>query len=156
MAMLFLVKSNFLYKKTATNEQYTIWIRDLIWLFDFRLETIFTTFLMPPKIPCNYKKITSMLLPKLSLSLLIARLYIRLIFLFLALGWYYYYLMTFLHVCILQGWSWSSISYRVFHRFGHAKFSYGGPVLGLSKFLLLPQLPQKWCLLQKWSKSTQK
>ena len=32
--------------------------------------------------------------------------------------------------------------YRAFHRFGQAKFVYGGPVLGLSQFLLLPQLPQ--------------
>ena len=33
--------------------------------------------------------------------------------------------------------------YRAFHRFGQAKFVYGGPVLGSSQFLLLPQLPQK-------------
>jgi len=32
--------------------------------------------------------------------------------------------------------------YRVFHSFGQAKFSYGGLVLGLSQFSLLPHLPQ--------------
>jgi hypothetical protein len=32
--------------------------------------------------------------------------------------------------------------YKEFHVFGQAKFDYGG-VLGLSKFSLLPQLPQK-------------
>ena len=39
--------------------------------------------------------------------------------------------------------------YRVFHRFGQAKFAYGGPVLGSSQFLLLPQLPQKMMLASK-------
>ena len=33
--------------------------------------------------------------------------------------------------------------YRVSHRFGQAKFAYGGQVLGSSRFLLLPQLPEK-------------
>ena len=33
--------------------------------------------------------------------------------------------------------------YRVFHRFVQAKFAYGGQVLGSSRFLLLPQLPEK-------------
>ena len=45
---------------------------------------------------------------------------------------------------------------RAFHRFGPAKFAYGGPVLGSSRFLLLSQLPQKWGSLQKWSKVFQK
>ena len=40
-------------------------------------------------------------------------------------------------------------SYRAFHRFGQAKFAYGGPVLGSSQFLLLPQLPQKMMLASK-------
>jgi len=34
-------------------------------------------------------------------------------------------------------------SYRAFHGFGQAKFSYGDLVLGSSQFSLLPQLPQK-------------
>jgi len=40
-------------------------------------------------------------------------------------------------------------SCRVFHRFGQAKFAYGGLVLGLSQFLLLPQPPQKMTLTSK-------
>ena len=39
--------------------------------------------------------------------------------------------------------------YRAFRRFGQAKFAYGGPVLGSSQFLLLPQLPQKITLVSK-------
>ena len=39
--------------------------------------------------------------------------------------------------------------YRAFHRFGQAKFAYGGPVLGSSQFLQLPQLPQKMKLASK-------
>ena len=35
------------------------------------------------------------------------------------------------------------------HRFVQNKFAYGGPVLGLSQFLLLPQLPQKLTLSSK-------
>ena len=46
--------------------------------------------------------------------------------------------------------------YRAFHRFGLPKMEYVGLVLGSSKFLLLTKLPQKWSLLQKWSKSTRK
>ena len=34
-------------------------------------------------------------------------------------------------------------SYRAFHRFVQAKFAYGGPILGSSWVLLLPQLPVK-------------
>ena len=44
--------------------------------------------------------------------------------------------------------------YKAFHRFGQAKITYGGLVLGLSQFSLLPQLPKKMKL--KWSKLTQK
>ena len=37
-----------------------------------------------------------------------------------------------------------------FHRFGQAKFAYGGPVLGMGQFLLLSsQLPQKMMLMSK-------
>ncbi len=32
-------------------------------------------------------------------------------------------------------------TYIVFHRFGQAKFAYGGLNLSSSKFLLLPELP---------------
>jgi hypothetical protein len=35
------------------------------------------------------------------------------------------------------------MTYIVFHRFGPAKFAYGGSILGLSQFTLLPQLPLK-------------
>jgi hypothetical protein len=42
------------------------------------------------------------------------------------------------------------------HEFGHAKFGYGGLVLGSSQFSILPQLPQKWHWNQKWSKFTWK
>jgi hypothetical protein len=45
--------------------------------------------------------------------------------------------------------------YSVFHRFRLAKFGNSGLILRLSKFLLLPQLPQKMKLVLKWSKSTQ-
>jgi len=38
---------------------------------------------------------------------------------------------------------------RLFHGFGQGKFAYGGLILGLSQFLLLPQLP-----LKKWLKPT--
>jgi hypothetical protein len=31
--------------------------------------------------------------------------------------------------------------YRVFHRFGQAKFAHSGSILSLSQFLQLPQLP---------------
>jgi len=37
----------------------------------------------------------------------------------------------------------SIMMYRAFCGFGQAKFTYGGSVLGLSQFSLLPQLPQK-------------
>jgi hypothetical protein len=37
----------------------------------------------------------------------------------------------------------------VFHRFRQAKFDYGGLVLSLSQYLLLPQLPQKVELTSK-------
>jgi hypothetical protein len=40
-----------------------------------------------------------------------------------------------------------------FHRFGQAKFPYGGLVLGSSQFTLQPRLPLKMML---WSKSTLK
>jgi hypothetical protein len=33
--------------------------------------------------------------------------------------------------------------YSVLHRFGWAKFAYGGSILSSSQFLPLPQLPQK-------------
>jgi hypothetical protein len=36
--------------------------------------------------------------------------------------------------------------YRGFHGFGQAIFAYGGTVLGLSQFTLLPQLPLKTML----------
>ena len=36
------------------------------------------------------------------------------------------------------------------------KFGYGGLVLGTIQFSQLPQLPQKWCSIQKWSKVTRK
>jgi hypothetical protein len=36
-----------------------------------------------------------------------------------------------------------TITYNVFHRFGHAKFGYGGLDLGSSQFSILPQMPQK-------------
>ena len=35
--------------------------------------------------------------------------------------------------------------YRAFHRFEQAKFACGDLVIGLSQFLLLPQLLQKMC-----------
>jgi len=34
----------------------------------------------------------------------------------------------------------------VFHGFGQAKFAYGGSILGLRQFTLLPQLPLKMML----------
>jgi hypothetical protein len=37
-------------------------------------------------------------------------------------------------------------SYRAFHGFGQAKYAYGGSILGLSQFTLLPQLPPKTLL----------
>jgi len=37
---------------------------------------------------------------------------------------------------------------------GQVKFVYGGLVLGLSQFSLLPQMPRRW--IQKWLKETQK
>jgi len=46
--------------------------------------------------------------------------------------------------------------YRAFHRFGLAKFPDGGSVLGSSLFSILPQLPPKYCSIQKWSKLTEK
>ena len=36
-----------------------------------------------------------------------------------------------------------NLIYRAFHRFGQAKIAYGGLVLGLSQFSILPQLPPK-------------
>jgi len=36
--------------------------------------------------------------------------------------------------------------YRAFHGFGQAKFAYGGSILGLSQFTLLPQLTLKMML----------
>jgi len=39
--------------------------------------------------------------------------------------------------------------YRAFHRFGQAKFAYGGSILGSSQFALLPQLPLKMMLGKK-------
>ncbi len=44
---------------------------------------------------------------------------------------------------------------HVFHRFKQAKFDNGGSILSSSQYLLLHQLPQKWCSLLKWSKSTE-
>jgi len=37
-------------------------------------------------------------------------------------------------------------NYKVFHGFGHAKFTYGGSFLGSSQFTLLPQMPLKTML----------
>ncbi len=42
-----------------------------------------------------------------------------------------------LHFTITQS------QHRAFHRFEQAKFAYGGSVLGLSQFTLLPQMPLK-------------
>jgi len=39
--------------------------------------------------------------------------------------------------------------YRAFQGFGQAKFAYGGSILGVSQFKLLPQLPLKTVLLLK-------
>jgi len=39
--------------------------------------------------------------------------------------------------------------HRASHQFGQAKFACGGKVLGSSRFLLLPQLPQKTKLASK-------
>ncbi len=39
--------------------------------------------------------------------------------------------------------------YSVFHQFMQAKFDYGGSILSLSQFLLLPQLPKKMKLTSK-------
>ena len=39
--------------------------------------------------------------------------------------------------------------YRAFHRFGQAEIAYGGLVLGLSQFSILPQLPLKMTLASK-------
>jgi hypothetical protein len=36
--------------------------------------------------------------------------------------------------------------YRTFHRFGQAKFPYGGSILGLSQLSVLPHLPPKMML----------
>jgi hypothetical protein len=44
----------------------------------------------------------------------------------------------------------------VFHQFGQAKFVYGGSILSLSQFLLLPQLPQKIELASKVVKNDSK
>ena len=49
----------------------------------------------------------------------------------------------------LQTLSETKQKYRAFHRFGQAKISYGGLVLGSSQFLLLPQLPQIMTLASK-------
>ncbi len=48
------------------------------------------------------------------------------------------------------------IIYRVFHRFGQAKFGYDGLVLGLSHFPLFPRLPQYTTLASKMVKSDSK
>ena len=46
--------------------------------------------------------------------------------------------------------------YKAFHRFGQAKFAYGGQVLGSSQFLLLPKLPKKTKLALKVVKKRHK
>jgi len=43
-----------------------------------------------------------------------------------------------------------------FHRFGQAKFPYGGSILGSSQFSILPQLPPKIVLNSKVVKVDQK
>ncbi len=43
----------------------------------------------------------------------------------------------------------SNNNYSVFHRFRQAKFAYGGSILSLSQFLLLPELPLKMKLASK-------
>jgi hypothetical protein len=40
----------------------------------------------------------------------------------------------------------AKLIYRAFHRFGQAKFAYGGLVLGSSQFAPQPQLPLKMML----------
>ncbi len=50
----------------------------------------------------------------------------------------------------------SSPYYRVFHRFGQAKLTYGGSVLGLSQFSIPPQLHQKIMLASKGVKMDSK
>jgi len=37
-------------------------------------------------------------------------------------------------------------TYRAIHRFGQAKFAFGGLILGLSQFTQLPQMPLKMML----------
>jgi len=44
---------------------------------------------------------------------------------------------------VKSGLAFSKCLYRAFHRFGQAKFPYGGLVLGSSQISLLPKLPQK-------------
>ena len=39
-----------------------------------------------------------------------------------------------------------NLFFNAFQRFGQVKFAYGASVLGLSQFLLLPQLPYKMML----------
>jgi len=39
--------------------------------------------------------------------------------------------------------------YRAFHRFGQAKFAFGGSILGFIQFTLQPQLPPKMMLYLK-------
>jgi len=40
-------------------------------------------------------------------------------------------------------------NYRVFHRFGQAKFAFGGSILGSNQITLLPQVPLKMMLNSK-------
>jgi len=44
----------------------------------------------------------------------------------------------------------------VFHGFGQAKFAYGGSILGLSQFTLVPQVPLKMVLDLKMVKNDSK
>jgi len=48
------------------------------------------------------------------------------------------------------------VYFTFYHREFQAYFGYGGLVLGLSRFSLLFQLPQKQRSIQKWSKLTLK
>jgi len=43
----------------------------------------------------------------------------------------------------------SNFYYRVFHRFGHAKFPDDGSIIDSSQFSILPQLPPKMLLDSK-------
>jgi len=128
---------------------HTVCIKDLdkpvmFWWFYFRLEQLFTTAPTASKY-ITFLKITHFF-DRVNFKPMIHSVILRALLLNNnnknkeCRFWLNYYDFTI--ICTKS----KKICYRAFHGLGQAKFAYGGSVLGLNQFTLLPKMPLKMML----------